>query len=59
MPLDIDGAGRSRSLACFPTARGTVAREARYLEEFFSALIKVNTLNPVLKALAGFVQGGS
>ena len=25
MPLDIDGAGRSRSLACLPTARGTVA----------------------------------
>ena len=31
MPLDIDGAGRSRSLACLPTARGTVApREASY-----------------------------
>ena len=25
MPLDIDGAGRSRSLACLPAARGTVA----------------------------------
>ena len=25
MPLDIDGAGRSRSLACLPTAKGTVA----------------------------------
>ena len=25
MPLNIDGAGRSRSLACLPTARGTVA----------------------------------
>ena len=25
MPLDIDGAGRSRTLACLPTARGTVA----------------------------------
>ena len=25
MPLDINGAGRSRSLACLPTARGTVA----------------------------------
>ena len=25
MVLDIDGAGRSRSLACLPTARGTAA----------------------------------
>ena len=25
MPLDIDGAGRSSTLACLPTARGTVA----------------------------------
>ena len=25
MPLDIDGTGRSRTLACLPTARGTVA----------------------------------
>ena len=25
MPLDIDGAGRSKTLACLPTARGTVA----------------------------------
>ena len=25
MPLNIDGAGRSKSLACLPTARGTVA----------------------------------
>ena len=29
MPLDIDGAGRSRSLACLPTGRGTVAPTSR------------------------------
>ena len=45
MPLDIDGAGRSRSLACLPTARGTVVllRTSTY---------KVNTLNPAPQALA-------
>ena len=39
MPLNIDGAGRSRSLACLPTARGT--GEARYLEEFSSRQVLV------------------
>ena len=40
MPLDIDGAGRSSTLACLPTARGTVApTTTRYLEEFSSRLV--------------------
>ena len=32
MPLDIDGAGRSRSLACLPTAGGTVAPTLQILK---------------------------
>ena len=37
MTLDIDGAGRSSTLACLPAARGTVApTRGQVLEEFFS-----------------------
>ena len=46
MPFNSEGAGRSKTLACFPTARGTVA-PTRCLEEFFSG------------PTCGFFQDGS
>ena len=50
VPLDIDGAGRSRSLACRPAARGG------YLEEFSSGpvLVSYNVGTPNLPSLADF-----
>ena len=56
MPHNIDGAGRSRSLACLPTARGTVApTRGQVPGEFSSGPVlvpeKVNTLNFSVQAV--------
>ena len=66
MPLDIDGAGRSKTLACLPTARGTVAPTrgqipGGVLLGTSTGPYKVNTLNlaPQLWWALRFFAGGS
>ena len=62
MPVDIDGAGRSRSLACLPTARGTVAPTREFSSGPVLVPYKVKALNLVIEVLggaAGFFQAGS
>ena len=60
MPFDIDGAGRSSTHACLPTAWGTVA-PTRGQEEFSSGpvLVPYNLVVEAVGGRAGFFQGGS
>ena len=67
MPLNIDGAGRSRTLACLPAARGTVApTRGQVPVGVLLGTSKVTTLNLIIEVLAAagwfflaWIPGGS